>query len=1083
MGAVEDAVDGAAEFIGPFTKQITTTQSPPGHEDGAETDRFVLQALSHLQIINSADLTTDPNAPYDASLAGVVYGLLDAITFYGILPRLSPGVAFSQRPRSVLSNGTLVIADRDTSQLKGVVNVLVRILEQKGSGIQPLLSQRILPDIISALAELSFSPSYLGQNQEFAPVYAQVMGDIPTSRLLPILTTFLQQPLPIWLKPVLMRQLAMVPSRPRGIRHTIEFLSLSYLAKVSQLPQNPPESQSELPIPMEAVTEATRVIVLPPAGIDRDEWLHQLAPQLWSLLDGEDGPELSRAAGQIIAQGILSKRSTGAPGTIGWKLFAMPIHDTIHPKGEKSRSPRQRNGSDVLVQEQDLETALKRLLAILSSYFQPGVVRRLMNPVLLSIWELLNYAQERPALNKKWALLSRGIILRYMSIACDANQVDTIATNLFWDAHAGWTFMPGSQGGIEIRSRREDDRSAVSTNNILVRLASLDTRVTTLVNLLADAKVSDTILGSVFVQVTKRWLSLETNTNPSLTDEVDSDPFTMLIDAKLSETMARRFRDNFARNPHHVIELMGQLLTNFTSNHKIKVQKVNQRSKVTRGNLLNIATTKEKIATGMEDDTADEQLATFAISIISTLITSSSFEQTTTTRVVLEAVIESLEYLRKAHSQHPLSIAIRNSATNLLHALRPVVISTHGTEVDAAAEHRSELKTVLTSLTSPEPPDRTWALNSLRQFLRNQDFFDVVDVPSTTHLLLSASLADPESYVHIAAIPVMTDLALRAASPVINILVDAFIDADERSLKAGQARRPEDNELDIHQVVDFRLRVGEVLNNFVLAQDISQSISEAVKHECLKQISEACLSVASRRGQRTQTQSERRQRHHAEQSIQEEAEAAWGGPIPNLLDPEGENPQDQADRDALLKIVQGWEDTGLEEDVRVRASALSVLSTIVEHQLTLLRQATVDAALQMVSLILTMETTESKAILRRAAVMVFMGLLRGLDDIVGSSVEKVVGLDMVQQSEITRVLKWVATEDNDNLVRDHATSVLEDLETWRMKKLYQVREEGLVKGMRPELGLEGRLRGLDVQPQSSTKNTDGGRKLIVEEID
>lgn len=1084
MGAVEDAVDAAAGFIGPLTNLNSTTRSTPEDEAGARTYRFVLQALSHLQNINSADLNTDPNAPYDASLAGVVYGLLDVITFYGILPHLSPGVTFSQRPQSVLSNNDVTVTDRDASQLTGVIKVLVPILEQKGSGVQPLLSQRILPDIISALAELAFSPSYLDQNQEFAPVYAQVMSDTPTSRLLPILTTFLQQPLPIWLKPLLSTQLAMVPSRPRGIRHTIEFLSLSYLAKVSGLSQNPQASQSGVPLQVEAVTEASRVIVLPPAGIDRDRWLHQLAPQLWSLLDGEDGPELSRAAGQIIAQGILSKKATGAPGTVGWRLFAMPLHDTVHPKDGRRKFHGQGMGSEVLVRQQDLETALKRLSAIVSSYLHSGVLRRLLSPVLLPIWELLSHAKERPALDKTWCHLSRGILLRYMSTACDATQVDTIATNLFWGADTGWTFMPGSQGGIEIRTWLQADQNAISTNDILARVASLDTRVNTLVNLLADANVSDTVLGSTFVQATKRWLSPGFTTSPSLTDEVDSDPFAMLINAKLSETMAFRFRDNFARSPQHVIELMIQLLANFTSKHKIEVHDVTQRSKVTQRHLLNIATMKEDLATGVEDESADEQLATFAISIMSTLITSSSFQQTPTTQAALEAVIAHLEYLCQTHPHHPVSLVIKNSAANLLHVLRPVAISTDGTKVDAATEHRSELKTILATLESPEPPDRTWALNAFRRFLRKQEFFDVVDVPSTTHLLLSASLADPESYVHIAAIPALTDLAIRAPSPVITVLVDSFIDVDERSLNAIQGQQSDDKDLDLHQVIDFRQRVGEVLNSFILSHDFFQSTSEpALKYKCLKQISETCLAVASRRGQRTQTQSHRTQRDRAEQRIQDEAEAAWGGPIPNLLDPEGENMQEKVDRDALLKIVQGWEDTGFEEDVRVRASALSVLSTAIEHRLTLLRQATIDAALQMVSLILSMETTEPKAILRRAAVMVIMGLLRGLDGLVGFSGENTVGFDVVQQTEITKVLNWVAVEDTDNLVRDHAASVLEDLETWRMKSLYQLRGEALEQGLRPDLSLERGLRGLEVQPRLGRDSKDGKRKLFVEEID
>jgi hypothetical protein len=65
-------------------------------------------------------------------------------------------------------------------------------------------------------------------------------------------------------------------------------------------------------------------------------------------------------------------------------------------------------------------------------------------------------------------------------------------------------------------------------------------------------------------------------------------------------------------------------------------------------------------------------------------------------------------------------------------------------------------------------------------------------------------------------------------------------------------------------------------------------------------------------------------------------------------------------------------------------------------------------------------------------------------------------------------------------VRDHAASVLEGLDTWRMKNLYPVRDHGLVLG--PDLGLEGSLRGLAVQPDVN-KGSNERRKLIVEELE
>jgi hypothetical protein len=545
--------------------------------------------------------------------------------------------------------------------------------------------------------------------------------------------------------------------------------------------------------------------------------------------------------------------------------------------------------------------------------------------------------------------------------------------------------------------------------------------------------------------------------------------------------MGDRFRDQFAKSPRHIIELMGQLLSNFVSGHQTRVQKYGQRNKPSRANLQNITKPDSRASTIAEDDTTEEELVSFAISTMTTLVSSADFKQTPETRTTLASAIAPLVYLSQEQSDVPIPSVITNSASSLLQLLQPSPVLTQTHVSDPATEHRATLKTIITDLTSPEPPNRTWALNTLHKLIKDPIAFPVIDIPSMTHLLLSASLADPESYVHISAMPVLVDLAVRAPNPAIRILVDAFVDVEERSLRLSRVKQTDEKDRELQEALDFRLRVAEVLNNFVLDDFFFDSQADApTRYRCLKQISEACLSLASRRGNRSKTLSARTQVAQADRATQEEAEAAWGGPIPNLLDPEGENTPDQADRDALLKIVQGWEDTGIEEDVRIRASALSVLFTIFEHRLTFLRQVTVDAGLQMVLLILTMETSEAKSLLRRAAAMIVMGLLRGLDGFSATGEETSVGMGMTQQNEVERILKWVGAEDADALVRDHAASVLEGLDTWRMKKLYQVRDPGPALG--PDLGLEGSLRGLAVQPEVN-QGSNGKRKLIVEELE
>jgi len=1072
MGAVEKAVDAAAEFIGPFLDTSTTSKIEPTEK--SPPNELVQRALSHLQDINTTDLAADPDAPYDASLAGVVYGLLDLIVSLGILPHLSAGVAFSQRPRSVLTT-VLPIQQKNDEQLSSVVEALMPILNQNNTGVQPLLNQRNLPDLVSALVELSFSPTNLKPHEIYRPIYQKLIEETSTSRLLPILTTFLQQPLPIWLKPVISRELGQIPLRQRGIRHVLEFIALAFISTNSEVPCNTSGAQSQIPIPLEAVTQVSQLLVRPPHGVQQNDWLRKIAPQLWTLLDGTEEPELSRAAGQIIAGGILSKRATGAPGSVGWELFAQPILETLSPKVSLDTLVEQSVSGGVLVQEQDLEVALRRLSTIALSYSHAGILRRLIGPILLPLWALLNYAQSRPALNKSWSVLPKDILSRYMAIACDPKQVDGIAQNMFWDGPETWNHAPGSGGGIEMRRSAADHRQMDDIGNILTRIGNLDARINLLVSLLAEAKTPDDIVGAIFLQTTRRWLSPAKDTRPSLTDEVETNPLTTLTGAKLTEAMANAFKDQFARSPQHIMELMRQLLSSYVSEHQRKVEVLVKMNKSIRANLRGIVKTKDDVESA-ETDTSDEDLVSFAISILSTLVSSPDFQQTPETRTTLASTIAPLVYLSQPQPQLPIKPLLTNSATALLQLLQPPTAPPPTHTTDPLAPHRATLKSILTDITSPEPPNRTWALNTLRKLIKDSTAFPVIDVPSTTHLLLSASLADPESYVHIAAIPVLVDLAIRAPNPTIKILVDAFIDIDEQSLKLSRSHHTDEKETQLQHALDFRLRVGEVLNNILLADTFWSSLPHHTSTSLLKLLSSSCLALSSRRAQRTQTHSTRTSLAHATHRRIEEGEAAWGGPIPNVFDPRGEHTRDE-EREEMERIVKGWEDTGVEEDVRIRASALSLLGSILEHRLAFVSQASVDAAMQIVVLILTMETGVSQAISRRAAVLVIMGLLRGLDSALERGEEITVGLSMKQQGEVERVVGWVGREDGDDLVRDHAGSVVEGMGTLGLKRMYRAGEGGVRLGV--DLGLEGGLRGLNVRPDG----TGEGRKLVVEEIE
>jgi hypothetical protein len=67
-------------------------------------------------------------------------------------------------------------------------------------------------------------------------------------------------------------------------------------------------------ITMEALKMASTLLSVPPASVKPEAWFPGIAPQLLTLLDGNDGPDLAKVAAYVIGFGVLGRKHFGAPG-------------------------------------------------------------------------------------------------------------------------------------------------------------------------------------------------------------------------------------------------------------------------------------------------------------------------------------------------------------------------------------------------------------------------------------------------------------------------------------------------------------------------------------------------------------------------------------------------------------------------------------------------------------------------------------------------------------------------------------------------------------------------------------------------
>jgi hypothetical protein len=395
---------------------------------------------------------------------------------------------------------------------------------------------------------------------------------------------------------------------------------------------------------------------------------------------------------------------------------------------------------------------------------------------------------------------------------------------------------------------------------------------------------------------------------------------------------------------------------------------------------------------------------------------------------------------------------------------------------EAALDVQRTLALIATDIASDLPPIRRSALHALQALIKSPDA--PLDVPPLAILLLEVIRTDKEEFVYLAAVQTIVLLAIRRnLGYVSRLLVDSFQDTKEQT------------------GIDGRLRIGEALAN--LADELeSNEVNIANQGDAVRSMTQALLVVAGRRGNRQREQLERQRAARLQRLKNKEAERAWGGEVPDFPtedDPGEYSSLSISDKDKHIRdlgviesIIKGWEDTGVEEDIRVRASSLSILSRLFETCAAAFEGANIPVATSTIEIclsLLTLELEPAHAILRRAAALALFGILKGIDTRLQAGQSDKTNVPLINGEDwlkIEKVLKWVVDTDEDSLTVGHCEAVLEGLEAVRMKMIAGAVEAG----SRPQ-DLEGSLRGLNVGSQETGQNGHAAvkRRPVIEEVE
>lgn len=837
--------------------------------------------------------------------------------------------------------------------------------------------------------------------------------------------------------------------RPGGVRQTISFVATTEETdrNTDSQPENHSNERGRPAFSLEKQGQVSKLLSSVPSSVTPNAYYSAIAPQLLELLD-EDDSEMCRAAAYVISIGILGRRQHGAPGSIGWQLFAEPIIEMFSPPKASSTHLNGSGGSnedtEIIVKEADLRRALNRLFSLVVIHPNPQLTKRLVTPMPLALWGLL--CCSRKANRANWSRKVTSVLTTYYKFSASVSHLSALSEHLMWDGTSWWTYAPGPNDGIEIRRDYPHEPDMIDV------MRDMDDRVGYFYELLQTDVVDDDGFAAVFLHVSKHWLLEKSDTMESkqqrmtLGYENEADPLNMLVYAKLVQRMLEESRDKLMAKPDRIVELVKQIIDAFVEQQRESRSKQANSSRPSRAGLGHILGQAGPAGPISNEDSIE--IVSTALSLLSTIISNPHFAPNQSTIKLLTSLQPSLNYLINPLSAVPSSLTMAVSNISVLLALHTSLSSTSSPSANQATpsratEDRKSHALALSYLTSPVPPVRAEGLSLISALIITRS--PMLDIPATTVLLLSV-LQDDEEFIYLNAVKSLGLLAANHPKTVIRMLVDAYVDVAE---EAG---------------LDQRLRIGEALLKTV------EGLGEMLAGDTARLVTEGMIGVAGRRGKKSKGQEKRREKA----GEKTESEDAWGGEFPTIG---GDEEKDETN-ERLAKVLEGWEGKDEEDDVRIRTSAVSILGVAIETNIAGVGSTVVSTAVDLPISILKAETTQEKAILRRAAVLLVMSLVRALDK--AREEEKQLGFGFAGENlaEVIAVLQYVEMTDSDDLVVGHVKAVIESLEAWQSKSLLGVTSSRLSE-LSPQLGLDGnRLAGLSVNPDMTT-----GSRPLIEEMD
>ncbi|KAI5950335.1 hypothetical protein KGF54_005152 [Candida jiufengensis] len=704
--------------------------------------------------------------------------LVNTIIILGIYPALNTfgiGIPFEKRKLRDLNNKKptrvekLSNPNESIAVLRLVYDKLFKLFQVQ-SDVTELLSKGTgLSDFITIAIALNSIPET--DHEVYQKQYKEVERIPDTFELFQIYTLLINTPSPSYFKQFVIQHLQLLhydAPKGDGLLSLIEFIL---------------GLRDQEDIEISKFDHVSSVVLSKPKNINTAKYFTSIGNQCYGLLVNINRPVVTSCVtyvleklwerNQLIVKDFFLKKL--------WYNFKPTVNEEI--------------GNQVLITEAELNNAINVLISLSRKGLVPDLYQEVMESIILSLWAYYLFLRK----NGKSVEVIANIMISYFTIMKDFDNnnlvgLDLIAKNLLYECGENWEFESGPNGLTQIVRKKPIFKSESSNLKINKFIESLDFCCNNFIKLLEN--VDDETVQALFILILKQWLN---RGNEKIIDE--ENPFLKLVDLKILESIGDNFKENLARTPFEMLNIVQSFLSSKFSK-EIKNDDGDDDIEMKDGDY----------DSDDEENDENEEFLPVLLELLSAILSENDVVIDKQCSELLQRIKISLNNLLKQNVNENLKKSIESleqRITNLLSGDIPVT-----NEIDA---QKLMLSRAITSLNDPLVPIRAHGLYLLRQLIEMKSEVISLDFVINLHLV---QLKDPEPFIYLNVIKGLESLIEWDEVPVLKILLEIYVNKE--------------NDL------DERLRIGEVILRYI------QLSNEKFYGESVNLIVESTLSVIRR---------------------------------------------------------------------------------------------------------------------------------------------------------------------------------------------------------------------------------------------